>query len=58
MGKRALDHGVIQAYDISNECVITKLMWCLRHASGYDEIRELMHTNYTGVISKEGKLYR
>ena len=58
VGKQALNNGVIQAYDMSMECVITKLMWCLRHASGYDEIKKLMHTNYTGELSKNAKLYR
>ena len=58
VGKQALDHGVIQAYDMSNECVITKLMWSLRHASSYDEIRELMHTDFTGELNRDFKLFR
>lgn len=58
VGKQALDHGVIQAFDmLSAECVITKLMWALKHAKNYEETRELMHTNYTGELNKEGKLY-
>jgi len=58
VGKQALNHGVIQAYDMSTECIITKLMWSLRHAKNYEQIQELMHTNYTGEISKKGQLYR
>lgn len=57
VGKRALDLGVIQAYDMSTECVVTKLMWALKQTDSYEEIRGIMHTNYTGEINKEGKLY-
>ena len=57
VGRQALEAGAIQAYDMSTECVITKLMWALKHSSGYDEVRELMHTNFTGELNKEGKLY-
>jgi L-asparaginase len=57
VGQQALDHGVIQAYDMSVECMTTKLMWVLKHAESYEKVREMMHTNYTGEINKEGKLY-
>ena len=57
VGRQALEAGAIQAYDMSTECVITKLMWALKHSSSYDEVRELMHTNFTGELNKEGKLY-
>lgn len=56
-GKQALDAGVIQAYDMSIECVITKLMWALKHANSYEEIKGIMHKNYTGEINVEGKIY-
>ncbi len=56
VGKQALDTGVIQAYDMSIECVSTKLMWALNHFP-YEKIKEVMHTNYTGEINKEGKIY-
>ncbi|MEN9557774.1 MAG: hypothetical protein RL141_143 [Candidatus Parcubacteria bacterium] len=56
VGKQALDAGAIQAYDMSLECVTTKLMWALKHFP-YEKIREIMHTNYTGEINKEGKIY-
>jgi L-asparaginase len=58
VGKQALDHGVIQAYDMSTECIITKLMWALKHADSYEQIRGIMHTNYTGELNKEGRLYK
>mmetsp|Transcript_331 Transcript_331/g.440 ORF Transcript_331/g.440 Transcript_331/m.440 type:complete len:325 (-) Transcript_331:36-1010(-) len=58
VGKQALDHGVIQAYDMSVECYITKLMWCLKQCDcDYDKVRDMMHTNYCGEINKEGKLF-
>lgn len=56
VGKQALDAGVIQAYDMSIECIVTKLMWTLKHYP-YEKIREMMHTNFTGEINKEGKIY-
>lgn len=57
VGKQALDLGVIQAYDMSPESIITKLMWALKHADTYEELHEIMHTDYTGEINKDGKLY-
>lgn len=56
VGKQALDAGTIQAYDMSLESVMTKLMWALNHFP-YEKIQEVMHTNYTGEINKEGKIY-
>jgi L-asparaginase len=57
VGKQALDKGVIQAYDTSTECIITKLMWALKHADSYENIREIMHTDYFGELNKEARLY-
>ena len=57
VGRQALDNGVIQAYDMSTECIITKLMWALKHADSYANIREIMHTDYTGELNKEARLY-
>jgi len=56
VGTKALKAGVIQAHDMSIECTITKLMWALRRAP-YETIKEIMHTNYTGEINIEGKIY-
>ena len=57
-GKQALDLGVIQAYDMSLECQVTKFMWALKQTScDYDKVRDVMHKNYCGEINKEGKLY-
>lgn len=57
VGKQALDAGVIQAYDMSIECVITKLMWALKHAQSYEQIKDIMHKDFVGEINKEGKIY-
>jgi len=57
VGKQALNYGVIQGYDMSLECIITKLQWTLKRAKSYNEIRQLMHHNFTGEINREGKLY-
>jgi L-asparaginase len=56
-GKQALELGVIQGYDMSVECITTKLMWALKHADSFEEVQTLMHTNFTGELNKEGKLY-
>lgn len=56
VGKQALKAGVIQAHDMSLECVVTKLMWAIKHAP-YETVKEIMHTNYVGEINVEGKIY-
>jgi len=57
VGKQALNNGAIQAYDMSLECICTKLMWVLRQTDKFDHIKDMMTTNYTGEINKDGKLY-
>jgi L-asparaginase/Glu-tRNA(Gln) amidotransferase subunit D len=57
VGRQALDNGAIQAYDMSNECIISKLMWALKRADSLEELESIMHTNYTGEINIQGKLY-
>ncbi|KAL3908033.1 MAG: hypothetical protein SGILL_008639, partial [Bacillariaceae sp.] len=57
VGRQALEAGAIQAYDMSTECTITKLMWALHRSTTVEEVRSIMHTNYTGEINIEGKLY-
>src|SRR3989344_5648892 len=52
VGKQALKAGVIQSHDMSLECVVTKLMWAIKHAP-YDTVKEIMHTNYVGEINVE-----
>lgn len=57
VGRQALDIGAIQAYDMSKECTITKVMWALHRSSSVDELRVILHRNYCGEINVEGKLY-
>ncbi len=57
VGKQALDRGVIQAYDMSTESVVTKFMWVLGQEDSYTQVRDMMQTNYTGEINKEGRIY-
>ena len=55
--KKGLANGAIQAYDMSKECIITKLMWALYRSKSLSEVQQILHTNYTGEINVEGKLY-
>ncbi len=57
VGKQALKLGAIQAYDMSLESIVTKMMWALKHAEKYEQIKEIMHTNFSGEINKEGKIF-
>ncbi|KKQ26954.1 MAG: hypothetical protein US42_C0018G0028 [Candidatus Magasanikbacteria bacterium GW2011_GWC2_37_14] len=53
VGKRALDMGAIQAYDMSLESTTTKLMWVLDKTKKVLEIKKMMHTNCAGEIMIE-----
>jgi L-asparaginase len=57
VGKKALDLGVIQGFDMGIETCTTKLMWALKQADTADAIKTIMHTNYCNEINPEGKLY-
>ena len=50
-GRLALELGIMQAYDMTSECAVTKLMWALAHANTQQEIRQMMYTSYCGEIS-------
>ncbi|MDM7915587.1 MAG: hypothetical protein QUU85_10040, partial [Candidatus Eisenbacteria bacterium] len=54
VGYRALGMGAIEAFDMSLESASTKLMWALSHAGGYERVREIMHADLAGEISREG----
>lgn len=49
-GKQALECGSIEAFDMSLEATITKLMWALYRARTIEEIKVIMHYNYAGEI--------
>jgi L-asparaginase len=57
VGREALERGAIQSYDMSVESIITKLMWALHRSQTVQEVQDIMHTDFTGEINVEGKLY-
>ena len=50
-GRLALELGILQAYDMTSECTVTKLMWVLAHASAPEDVRRMLYTSYCGEIS-------
>jgi L-asparaginase len=50
MGRLALHLKAIQAYDMSLESSITKLMWVLNQKVPYEKIKEWIHINIAGEI--------
>jgi hypothetical protein len=32
-------------------------MWALERAKNYEDVKEILHTNYCGELNKEGKLW-
>lgn len=52
VGLKALNTGVIQAFDMCMEAMSTKLMWLLAQKIPYNEIRRLMGVNLRGEVSE------
>lgn len=50
VGKKVLEQGVIEGFDMTSEAAICKLMWGLAYHNNCDEIRELFNTNLTGEV--------
>jgi L-asparaginase len=50
IGIEAVKRGAIQAFDMSMECMSTKLMWLLGQNTPYEHIKEKMHTNMLGEV--------
>ena len=50
-GRLALELGILQTYDMTSECAVTKLMWALGHSDQQEKIRRMMYTSYCGEIS-------
>ena len=51
VGKKALEHGVIEAFDMTSEACVTKLMWALGQSEDRDEVRKMFAHNYVNEIS-------
>lgn len=52
VGKKALEHGVIEAFDMTSEACVTKLMWILGQTDDMNEVRTMFSHNYVNEISK------
>lgn len=50
-GQRILDCGGIPVYDMTQEAVVTKLMWCLGQTKKYSQIRWLFSTDLAGEVT-------
>ena len=50
-GRLAVESGILQGFDMTSECAVTKLMWVLAHATTPEEVRRMMYTSYCGEIS-------
>lgn len=50
-GRKALDAGVIQCYDMTTEAAVTKLKWALGQTEDLDEVRRMFATCYAGEIT-------
>lgn len=50
-GQKALKKGIIQAYDMTTEAVVTKLMWTLGKTNDSNEIQDIFRTNFVGEIN-------
>ena len=49
-GRKALEAGVIQGYDMTTEAAVTKLMWALGRTADMNEVRRIMQKNFCGEI--------
>ena len=51
VGQKVLQTGAIQAFDMTSEAAVTKLMWALGQTDDLHKIRVMFETNYAGEIS-------
>lgn len=57
-GKRVKASGGIPVYDMTQEAVVAKLMWCLGQTKDRAEIQQLFHTNLTNEVTLKTNTYR
>lgn len=57
-GKRILECGGIPVYDMTEEAIVTKLMWCLGQTKDYRNIRELFDTDLAGEVTLKKTLQK
>ena len=50
-GQKALKQGVIQAFDMTSEACVTKLMWALGTNETPENVRRIFQTNYVNEIT-------
>ena len=53
-GRKLLEHGVIETYDMLPETALVKMMWLSKHHQ--DNVRDMMGQNLVGEISNSRKL--
>lgn len=52
-GQKALEQGVLQAFDMTTEATVTKLMWILGQTEDPARIRALFYQNLSGEITPQ-----
>lgn len=50
-GKKVLQHGVIQGYDMTSEACVTKLMWALGQSENAKQVKEIFAHSFVGEIT-------
>jgi len=50
-GQKALAQGVIQAYDMTTEAAVTKLMWVLGQTEDREEVKKAFSANLAGEVT-------
>lgn len=51
VGRRLMDIGVVPAFDMTTEAIVTKLMWIWGQTDRYFEAKELFYRNIAGEMS-------